>query len=72
MARRRYWPINANDHREAAILLAREIQTIADDLDALKEYDRLTVKLAASKISRHAAHIERRLTLAKFGEPDIE
>lgn len=70
MARRRPWPVNADDHRLAAIQLAREIQTIADDLDALKEYDRITVKLAAAKLGRHAAHIEKHLTLAKFGQPE--
>ena len=68
MARRRPWPVSANEHRIAATELAREIQTIADDLDVMREYDRLTVKLAANRISRHAAHIERHLTLAKFGE----
>lgn len=72
MARRRPWPVNADEHRAAAVQLAREIQTIADDLDGMREYDRITVKLAANRISRHAAHIERHLILAKFGEGDIE
>lgn len=70
MARRRPWPVNADDHRLAALQLARAIQIIADDLDRLKEYDRITVKIAAAQLGRHAAHIEKHLTLAKFGEPD--
>lgn len=70
MARRRPWPVNADEHRLMALQLARQIQIIADDLDAMKEYDRITIKIAAAKLGRHAAHIEKHLILAKFGEPE--
>lgn len=70
MARRRPWPVNADDHRVAALQLAKAIEIIADDLSAMKEYDRVTITIAAAKLGRHAAHIVKHLTLAKFGEPE--
>jgi hypothetical protein len=68
--RRRPWPRNADEHRIAAISSAREIRKIADDLDAMKEYDRATIKLAIAHLQAHSADIQRWLTLAKFGEPE--
>lgn len=70
MARRRPWPRNADDHRIATIFLARAIREIAEDLETLHEYDRITIRMAAAQLIRHAADIERRQTLAKYDEPE--
>lgn len=70
MARRRPWPRTADDHRIASIQLARAIREIAEDLEGMREYDRITIQIAISRIQAHAADIERRQTLAKYGEPE--
>lgn len=72
MARRRPWPYTADEHRIAAISHARTIRTIVDDLDNLREYDRATIRMAIMRIQVLSADIERKLTLAKFGELEEE
>jgi len=72
MAKRLPWPRNADDHRRATIQLAQAIEQIADDVLKLREYDRETVQLALTQISRHAAHIITHQTLAKYGQPEEE
>ena len=72
MARRRPWPVNANEHRIAAAAHFRAVDEIAEDLEGLREVDRHTLMLALAKIRMHTAQGERHLVLAKFGEPDEE
>jgi Asp-tRNA(Asn)/Glu-tRNA(Gln) amidotransferase C subunit len=83
MSRRRPWPVSANEHRIAGIAAAHTtrtehltaIETILNDMERMKEYDRTLILLAVHRIGRHVARIdalqsdiERHLTLAKFGE----
>jgi hypothetical protein len=85
MSRRRPWPISANEHRIAGIAAAHTtrtehlaaIETIAVEVDQMRELDRMILQLALSNIRRHVAQadalqadIERHLTLAKFGHPE--
>lgn len=72
MAKRRPWPVSADDHRRATIQLAQTIRGIAEDLERLREYDRATILIAAAQIGKYAADIERRQTLAKYGEVEEE
>jgi hypothetical protein len=72
MARRRPWPENADGYRVNAIVAAREIRGIVDDLSDLREYDRATMRMALNELKVLSADIERWLTLAKFGQPEEE
>ena len=72
MARRRPWPENADGYRVNAIVAAREMRNILDDLSGLREFDPRTVRAAVNEMKVLSADIERWLTLAKFGQPEDE
>jgi len=67
MARRRRWPLNADDHRIAAAQRFQAIRDIVDDLKAQKEVDPQTLALAIAYITAHCADGLNFLTQARFG-----
>jgi hypothetical protein len=69
VARRRPWPVHADDHRIAGVQHLSSIWDIADDLEGLTEIDMNLLRLAIARIKMHASDGRMHLTLAKYGEP---